>query len=267
MPLFVLATPIGNLSDLSPRARETLISADAVAAEDTRVTRKLYAALGLPTPQLISYRGHDEARRAVPLAERVAAGESIVLVSDAGTPAVSDPGLELVRLCHASGLPVRTIPGPSAAAAALSVSGLPPVPFQFLAFSPRKPGPLRRWLAAASRFSGSTIFFEAPGRTAAAAAAIAEVMPDRQVCLCRELSKMHEEVLLLTAPEMAVELAGRDRIRGEVTFVIGPGEAVEEDASDAVGEDAGLKDIAAALAKRWGVTKREAYQELLALER
>lgn len=265
MPLFVLATPIGNLSDLSPRARETLSSADAVAAEDTRVTRKLYTALGIPAPTLLSYRGHDEARRAGPIAERVAAGETIVLVSDAGTPAVSDPGLELVRQCHALSLPVRTIPGPSAAAAALSVSGLAPVPFQFLAFSPRKPGPLRRWLTSASRFSGSTVFFEAPGRTASAASAIAALMPDRQVCLCRELTKIHEEILLLPAPEMAAELAGRDRIRGEVTFVIGPGEPIPEE-TKAVAEGASLKAIAEVLAERWGVTKREAYQRLLSLE-
>lgn len=267
MPLYVLATPIGNLSDLSPRAREALTAADVVAAEDTRVTRKLYTALGLSSPTLMSYRGHDEARRAVPLADRVEAGELVVLVSDAGTPAVSDPGLELVRLCHDRGLPVRAIPGPSAAAAAVSVSGLSPVPFQFLAFGPRKPGQLRRWLTDASRFVGSTVFFEAPGRAAASAAAVAEIMPDRQVCLCREITKVYEEILLLPAPEMAAELAGRDRIRGEVTFVIGPGEPVEEASADAVGEDAGLKDIAAALAKRWGVSKREAYQELLALER
>jgi 16S rRNA (cytidine1402-2'-O)-methyltransferase len=264
MPLYVLATPIGNLGDLSPRAREILAGAQVVGAEDTRVTRKLYAALGLPAPELKSYRGHDEARRAGPLADRVAAGQDVVLVSDAGTPAVSDPGLELVRLCHQRGLSVRVVPGPSAAAAALSVSGLPPVPAQFLAFSPRKPGPLRRWLTRASQFPGSTVFFEAPRRAAAAAEAIAALMPDREVCLCRELTKVHEEILLLPAPEMARELAAREEIKGEIAFVIGPGAPVEEEAEEG-GDD--LKAIAALLARRWGVTKREAYQKLLQLER
>lgn len=265
MPLFVLATPIGNLGDLSPRAREVLEQADVIAAEDTRVTRKLLSAVGLQAPPLISYRGQDEERRALKVAERVEAGERVVLVSDAGTPCVSDPGTPLVRRCHELGLPVHALAGPSAVAAALSVSGLPPIPFHFLGFSPRKPGPLRRWLLQLGALTGTSLFLEAPGRTVATLRMIAQLMPDRQVCLCRELTKLHEEVRLDSAAALAEELALRPRVRGEVTLLVGPGEPpqVEEVARD----DGSLKGIAATLAGRWGVTKRDAYQRLLELER
>ncbi|MCB9745476.1 MAG: 16S rRNA (cytidine(1402)-2'-O)-methyltransferase [Alphaproteobacteria bacterium] len=265
MPLLVLATPIGNLGDLSPRAREALSTADRVAAEDTRVTRKLLGALGISAPPLVSYRGQDEARRAEGLLPALLEGETLVLVSDAGTPSVSDPGTPLVRLCHERGVPVRALAGPSAVASALSVSGLPPIPFHFLGFSPRKSGPLRRWILDLGRLPGTSVFFEGPLRVARTAALIAELLPDRDVCLCRELTKLHEEVLLRPAPALAEELAGRESIRGEVTLLVGPGEPpAEEGGADPAGGS--LKDIAAALAQRWGTPTRDAYQALLKLE-
>ncbi|MCB9746355.1 MAG: 16S rRNA (cytidine(1402)-2'-O)-methyltransferase [Alphaproteobacteria bacterium] len=266
MPLHVLATPLGNLGDLSPRARETLARADRVAAEDTRVTRKLLAALDIPAPKLVSYRGQDEQRRAEGLLPALLEGEELVLVSDAGTPSVSDPGTPLVRLCHAHGVPVRAIAGPSAVAAALSVSGLPPIPFHFLGFSPKKAGPLRRWLLDLGRLPGTCLFFEGPLRVARTAELLAELLPDREVCLCRELTKLHEEVLLLPAPALAADLAARERVRGEITLVVGPGEPPPEEDEASPGEGS-LKEIAAALAARWGVKNREAYQTLLSLER
>ncbi len=260
----MVATPIGNLEEVSPRVRRVLGEASVIAAEDTRVTRKLLGALGIPCPELFSYRGHDEAQRAERLLDRVAA-ESVVLVSDAGTPAVSDPGQQLVRLCLKQGLPVQIVSGPSAVAAAVSGSGLAPVPFQFLGFPPRKAGPLRQWLRRFGSYPGSLVLFEAPVRTLATVRALAEVFPDREVTMCRELTKLHEELLLLPVADLLADLQARERIRGEVVLVVGPGEA-PADEGKAAAELGNLKQIAAALAERWGCTKREAYQRLLALE-
>ncbi|MCB9761569.1 MAG: rRNA small subunit methyltransferase 1 [Alphaproteobacteria bacterium] len=266
MPLSVLATPLGNLGDLSPRAREALETAEVIAAEDTRVTRKLLSALGLSAPRLVSYRGQDEARRAEGVARLVEEGLRVVLVSDAGTPCVSDPGTPLVRLCHDRGLPVQALAGPSALAAALSVSGLPPIPSHFLGFSPRRPGPLRRWLLDMARLPGTSVFFEGPRRTATTVALIAELVPDRDVCLCRELTKQHEEILLRPAAALAAALAERDPLRGEVTLVVGPGAPPPDEDARPIGDTTSLKDISAALAKRWGISRRDAYQRLLAFE-
>ncbi|MBK7759095.1 MAG: 16S rRNA (cytidine(1402)-2'-O)-methyltransferase [Deltaproteobacteria bacterium] len=267
MPLFVLATPIGTLGDLSVRARELLASADLIAAEDTRVTRKLLSALKIPAPRIVSYRGHEEAQRAEGLMGELTGGAKVVLVSDAGTPAISDPGVHLVRLCHAQGVPVLSAPGPSAMATALSVSGIQAIPATFLGFSPRKPGPLRRWLRDAQALPGAFVYFEAPSRTVESVAAIAELMPDREVCLCRELSKLHEEVRLAPAPALAAALRARETpILGEVALVVGPGEPPKAEALS-VGEDSSLGEIAAALAQRWGVSRNEAYSALLKLER
>ena len=266
MPLSVLATPIGNLGDLSPRSREALAAADFVAAEDTRVTRKLYTALGIPAPELVSYRGHDEERRAAALVQRLVGGENAVLVSDAGTPAVSDPGRFLVQACHAHGVPVHALAGPSAAAAAISVSGVAAAPFHFLGFPPRKGGALKRWLVQHGQLPGALIVFEAPTRTVATLELIAQVMPDRQVCLCRELTKLHEEIKLASAAELAQSLSERERVRGEVVLVVGPGEPPREENNTPDADAASLKSIAAVLAERWGVKKRTAYQALLKLE-
>ncbi len=265
MPLIVVATPLGNLGDVSPRVRAALEVADVVAAEDTRVTRRLCAALGLRTPSLVSYRSRDEASRAVPLAERVALGETVVLVSDAGLPGISDPGAELVALCHAGGLPVTLAPGASAVGTAVAASGFPGVPFHFLGFPPRKAGPLRRWLQTSGALEGTLVLYESPHRAAALVAAAAEVLPDREACLCRELTKKHEELLRRPLPELAADLASRDGLKGEVVLVIGPGAPPVSEAVT-LQAGAGLKVLAAELAARWGVSKREAYQRLIALE-
>ena len=265
MPLIVVATPLGNLGDVSPRVRAALEEADVVAAEDTRVTRRLCAALGLRTPSLVSYRARDEDARAVPLADRVAAGETVVLVSDAGMPGISDPGAALVALCHARGLPVTLAPGASAVGTAVAASGFPGVPFHFLGFPPRKGGPLRRWLRSAGRLEGTLVLYESPHRTVALVKAAAEVFRDREACLCRELTKKHEEVLRGALPELAADLSARDGLTGEVVLVIGPG-APPDAEPVSVEPGAGLKGLAAELASRWGVSKREAYQRLVALE-
>jgi 16S rRNA (cytidine1402-2'-O)-methyltransferase len=266
MPLIIVATPLGNLNDVSPRVRQALSDADVVAAEDTRVTRRLYAALGLHAPRLLSYRAHEEVTRAVPLADRVEEGQRVVLVSDAGLPGVSDPGAALVALCHARGLAVELVPGPSAVGAAVAASGFPGVPFHFLGFPPRKAGPLRRWLRSAGSLTGVLVLFESPRRITSLVTSAAQILPDREGCLCRELTKRNEELLRMPLPGLAANLSARDSIRGEVVLVIGPGEAPEQESTPEL-DSAGLKPIAAALAKRWGVSRRDAYQRLLALEK
>jgi 16S rRNA (cytidine1402-2'-O)-methyltransferase len=265
LPLFVLGTPIGNLSDVSPRVREVLTSVDVIFAEDTRVTRKLISALDLQAPPIERYRGHEQTRFADACVERVARGDSVALVCDAGTPSVSDPGLELVRLCHERDLPVSTIAGPSAVACAISVSGFDAVPFHFLGFPPRKAGRARHWIREAGALGGTLVVYESPRRTLAFLRHVALELPDRDVCLCRELTKLHEEILRLPVADMVDLLQGRDEIRGEVTLVIGPGEPPAQKAPLETGPE--LRSIAAALAQRWGVPRREAYQHLLELER
>ncbi len=265
MPLFVLGTPIGNLSDVSPRVRETLGGADVIFAEDTRVTRKLLSALDIPAPTIERYRGHEQEGHAEVCADRVAAGGSVVLVCDAGTPSVSDPGLELVRLCHERSLPVETVAGPSAVACAISVSGFDAVPFHFLGFPPRKKGKARQWVREAGALGGTFVVYESPRRTVAFLRLLASELPGREVCLCRELTKLHEEVLRLPVADLVEDLESREGLKGEVTLVVGPGEGPAEKPQVEAGPE--LRSIAAALAQRWGVSRREAYQRLLELER
>lgn len=259
MPLFVVATPIGNLSDLSPRAREVLTTAAEVLCEDTRHTRRLYAALGLTAPPLRSCHAHNEAQRAAAVVAQVEAGADIALVSDAGTPGVSDPGGQVVAAVLAAGLPVRVVPGPSAVAGALSVSGFANTPHHFLGFPPRKRGELERFLRTASRLEGPLVLLESGRRLGKLVEALQAVLPAREACICRELSKLHEEVL--RAPVLALPAEARP---GEAVVVVGPGAPVEDAAAAPSGK--GLKAAAALLAPRWGCSKREAYQRLLALE-
>lgn len=259
MPLHVVATPIGNLSDLSPRARDVLTSATEVLCEDTRHTRRLYAGLGLTAPPLRSCHAHNEAARAARVVEQVAAGADIALVSDAGTPGVSDPGGVVVAAVLAAGLPVRVVPGPSAVAGALSVSGFANTPHHFLGFPPRKQGELQRFLTDASALAGPLVMLESGRRLGKLVAALQALMPDREACICRELTKLHEEVL--RGPIASLPAEARP---GEVVVVVGPGVAVAP--PELAPSGTGLKAAAALLAERWGCTRREAYQRLLALE-
>lgn len=260
MPLFVVATPIGNLSDLSPRARETLASARLLLCEDTRHTRRLLAALGLPTPTLRTCHARNEAGRVVEVLARLEAGEDVVLVSDAGTPGISDPGGQVVAAALAAGHPVRAIAGPSAVAAALSVSGFAVSPSHILGFPPRSAGDLRRFLIDASRLPGPLVVLESGRRLGRLIAALQEILPDREACICREMTKLHETIHRAPIRELPAENA-----LGELVVVIGPGEPVAEAAPEVSGT--GLKAAATLLADRWGCTKREAYQRLLAFER
>ena len=225
--LVVCPTPIGNLEDVTLRVLRLLGEATVVACEDTRRTGKLLERHEIDA-RLVSFHEHNERRRARELADRVAAGELVALVSDAGTPAVSDPGFVLVRECLARGLPVEVLPGPSAVVTALVASGLPAEPWRFTGFLPRKEGELRAEL---ERGSETIVAFESPGRVARALALLATLDPNREVAVCRELTKLHEEVARGTARELAERFA--QGTRGEIVLVIGPAAKAEADLSPA----------------------------------
>ena len=243
MSLVVCPTPIGNLEDVTLRVLSALREADVVACEDTRRTRTLLDRFGV-NATLVSYHEHNEERRAAELVERMRTGETVALVSDAGMPLVSDPGFVLVRACVAAGLPVEVLPGPSAPIAALVASALPADRWRFAGFLPRKRGDLRRVL---SEPGGTLVAFESPRRIPATLAVLAEIDPERDVAVCRELTKMHEEVVRGTAADLAKRYAGAPP-KGEVVLVLGPAAAERGGAHGGAGagdgrEPAGLEQL------------------------
>jgi 16S rRNA (cytidine1402-2'-O)-methyltransferase len=215
--LVVCPTPIGNLEDVTLRVLRTLGEADVVACEDTRHTRKLLDRHGIAAPRLVSFHEHNERRRARELADRIAAGEVVALVSDAGTPSVSDPGFVLVRECLARGLAVEVLPGPTAVVTALVASGLPAERWRFAGFLPRRQGELRAEL---ERGRETLVAFESPARLSRTLALLAEIDPGREVAVCRELTKLHEEVARGAARELAARFA--EGARGEIVLVVAP---------------------------------------------
>jgi 16S rRNA (cytidine1402-2'-O)-methyltransferase len=219
--LQVVATPIGNLGDLGARAREALASADVIAAEDTRHTAGLLQAHGIARP-MVSLHDHNESQRVPALLERLARGEQVVLVSDAGTPLLSDPGYELVRSAAAAGFEVSTIPGPSAITAALAVAGLPTDRFCFEGFLPARARERRAALAALAGETRTLVFFEAPHRIAAALADLAAALGgERMAVVARELTKAHESIYRGTLRELAARAAAEENLaRGEITVVV-----------------------------------------------
>ncbi|QBI22085.1 16S rRNA (cytidine(1402)-2'-O)-methyltransferase [Egibacter rhizosphaerae] len=269
--LVVVATPIGNLDDLSPRAVAALASADVVAAEDTRRTGRLLAHAGLDRP-LLSYHEHNEARRAVHLLDRVAAGETVALVTDAGTPGVSDPGQRAVREAVDRGLRVEAVPGPVAAVHALVLSGLATDRFAVEGFLPRKAGERGRRLAELADDRRTLVFYVAPHRAAADLAAMAEAFgSERSAALARELTKLHEEVWRGSLSELAERAEAG--LKGEVTVVVaGAPEPGGEDVSDddlvarvreLVATGTTKKDAIAEVARAASVPKRRVYQAVL----
>jgi 16S rRNA (cytidine1402-2'-O)-methyltransferase len=218
--LQVVATPIGNLADLSPRAREALAAADLVACEDTRHTGLLLSRLGIKA-RLVSYHEHNERQRVPQLLAALAEGKTVALVSDAGTPLLSDPGFPLVRAALAQGTVVEAVPGPSALLAALVVSGLPPLPFTFAGFPPQRPAKRRGFFARLAALPHTVVFYESPHRLASSLADAAGAFGDRPAVMARELTKLHEETRRGTLAELAAALAD-DKVRGEVVIVVGP---------------------------------------------
>jgi 16S rRNA (cytidine1402-2'-O)-methyltransferase len=238
--LFVVATPLGNLHDLSPRALEVLRESAAVACEDTRRTRKLCTAFGVEAPLLSCHR-FNERRRATAILRRLHSGESVALVSDGGTPGISDPGAHLVQAALEEGIPVSPIPGPSAAVALLSVSGFAADRFVFDGFLPSRAPARRRRLRELAREERPIVVLEAPHRLRASLADIAEVLGDRPLVLGRELTKLHETIDRGSAAELARRLG--EPVRGEITLVLGPLESHARSASTADAEASRTIDV------------------------
>ena len=219
--LFLVATPIGNLADLSPRALETLRAAPVIAAEDTRRTWQLLSHFGIPRPaRMVSYREGAEERAGAEILACLRAGQDVALCSDAGYPGISDPGFRLVRDAVAEGLPVSVVPGPSAADVALVLSGLPTSSWTFLGFPPRKPGALRRFFEDEAASPHTLVFHESPFRIGKTLAAAAEVLGARPAAVCLELTKKFERVERGTLPELAARFAGPPP-KGEIAVVVG----------------------------------------------
>lgn len=227
--LVVCPTPIGNLEDITLRVLGALRDADVVACEDTRRTRVLLDRHGV-SARTVSYHEHNEPSRANELVARMQAGETVALVSDAGMPLVSDPGYLLVRACVAAGLEVEVLPGPSAVLSALVASALPAETWRFVGFLPRKAGELRELFASAAE---TLVAFESPGRVAATLAVLAEVDPARPVAVCRELTKVHEEIVRGLAGDLAARYA-EAAPRGEVVLVFGGADEAAADEAAAV---------------------------------
>jgi 16S rRNA (cytidine1402-2'-O)-methyltransferase len=216
--LYVVATPIGNLADTTARAVEVLESVDAIAAEDTRRTRKLLSHFGIRTP-LVAFHEHNEERASHRIVRRLAHGDDIALVSDAGTPLVADPGYRLVVRAVREGIPVVPVPGASARTAALSVAGLPPMPFYFAGFLPRRSAARRRKLEELAGLRATLVFYESPHRIAACLADMAQVLGDRDAAIARELTKVHEEIV--RGGLLGLAEAGRDRSwKGEIVVLV-----------------------------------------------
>jgi 16S rRNA (cytidine1402-2'-O)-methyltransferase len=218
--LVLCGTPIGNLDDLSPRAVGVLESADIVACEDTRRTRKLLSHFGVRARELVVYHEGNERRKAEDLARRIARGLTLVLVSDAGMPGLSDPGYRLVTACIEAGIEVEVVPGPSAAISALALSGLPPARFVFEGFLPRKSGDRRRRLGELAGEARTIVFYESPHRIEACLGDLLQCFGDRPACLARELTKLHEEVRRGSLSHL-LESARADPVRGEIVVVVG----------------------------------------------
>ena len=253
--LYLVPTPIGNLGDVSRRCAETLAAADFIAAEDTRVSLKLLNHLALKKP-LVSYHEHNKKESGPRILERLLAGESCALVTDAGCPAISDPGEDLVRLCAEAGVPVCAIPGPCAAITALSVSALPTGRFAFEGFLPAQKKERRERLERLKAEERTLIFYEAPHHLRATLADLASAFgPARPVSLCRELTKLHEEILRTTLGE-AVQYYETNEPRGEYVLVVGGAEQKSEALSP---EQAA--DLARALIAR-GVRTKDAVKQV-----
>ena len=274
--LVLVSTPIGNLGDLSPRALEALAGADIVCCEDTRRTRGLLTHAGLKGIRLVSLHDHNERARVEEILAQLAQGRTVAVVSDAGTPAVSDPGARLVSAAVEGGFSVTTVPGPSAVLAALVVSGLPTDRFCFEGFLPRRGGDRRRRIDAVAGDARTMIIFEAPGRLGATLEDLLGACgPDRRVVVARELTKLHEELWRGTLAEAASVFTERE-VRGEIVVVLAgdPAAGRAPDDVDVVRAVRGrleagdsLRDAAAAVAAELGVSRRRAYDLALELRR
>ena len=256
--LYLVATPIGNLEDVTRRALRVLAEADVVACEDTRRTRALLEHFGIRA-KTISYHEHNERERAAELAALVERGASVAVVSDAGTPGVSDPGYRLVRAAIERGVSVVPVPGPSAFVAALTASGLPTDEFYFGGFLPARAHARRQKLAAVRELRATLVFYEAPHRIAHTLADARDILGEREAAVARELTKLHEEIVRGRLGDLAARFAARDAARGEMVLVIDRG---------VIGEEAGAgKDASASVAARVNALEAEGLDQRAALKR
>ena len=279
--LFVVATPIGNLSDITLRALDTLRAVDIIAAEDTRHTRKLLSRYDIHK-RLVSYHAHNALERGAELLDKIALGRSVALVSDAGTPGISDPGSLLVEEALGRGLAVTVIPGPTAVVTALTASGLPTHPFAFLGFPPARGAARRRFFALYAALPMTVVLYESPGRLVKTFDALLECWGERKIAVARELTKVHEEVFRGTVSEAKAHFA--EEARGEFTLVVAAADAeVRPDESAQNNTEGGgwrkelqhlleaetvsVKEAASRIAQRYGLPRRLVYQEALTLKR
>lgn len=270
--LYVTATPIGNLSDISLRALQVLKGADLILCEDTRVTGKLLSGHGIKA-RLLAYHDHNADRLRPQIIKRIKGGEALALVSDAGTPLISDPGYKLVKELKSLGLPVYPIPGASAPMAALMAAGLPTDKFYFAGFLPAKAGPRSKALEALADIKATLVFFESPKRVTKTVAAMRDVFgPEREAALCRELTKMFEEVLRLPLRELSENLERRETIKGEIVLVVAPPDQATGDHGDsdaalkAALKKLSVKDAAALVSALTGQSKKDLYTRALEIQ-
>lgn len=269
--LYLVATPVGNLADLSPRAVGALREAATILAEDTRHTLTLLRAHSIDT-QLESFHEHNEDEKAERIVERIRAGEIIALVSDAGTPLVSDPGYPLLRRMRDARLPVVPIPGASAVMLALAASGLPPSPFAFWGFSPHRDGERRDFWARVAASSMTAVVFESPQRLVESLESAREILGDVEATVARELTKMHEELIHGRISEILETLGRRDSVRGEITLVLAAAERRAEELPPMPRlreeferlRESGMRrnDAVKALAARYGLSRNDLYRML-----
>lgn len=269
--LLLIGTPIGNLSDLSPRALEALKSCDLLLCEDTRHTGKLLAAAGVDVPTE-SFHDHNEDQKAPRMIERLKEGQRLGIVSDAGTPLISDPGFVLVRLARREGIRVEPIPGPSAAVSALAASGIPPTPFAFFGFPPHRHGPRLEFYRGIAAHRMTSVVYESPLRVVDSLRDAREALGNVDATVAREMTKIHEEFIHATLDDVIAGLEARESIRGEITIVLAPAIA-DKAAIDPVAlreeferlRSQGMRrnDAIRLIAAHHGVRKNEIYDQLL----
>jgi 16S rRNA (cytidine1402-2'-O)-methyltransferase len=268
--LYVVATPIGNLGDITVRALSTLAAVETVLCEDTRTSGKLMERFAIKT-RLSPYHEHNAQKVRPEILERLKRGAAIALISDAGMPLVSDPGYRLVKEAVEMGIPVTACPGPSAVLTGLALSGLPTDRFLFAGFVPQKQGERRRLFAEFAKLRATLIFFESPHRIVETLHDLAAALPGRPVAVTRELTKLHEEVLRGSADEIAAALSARASVKGEITLLAGPPSQDEEVSAEDL--DAAIAEAIAAMpasraasevAKRFNLNRADVYQRILA---
>ena len=271
--LYLVATPIGNLEDITLRALRVLGEVDLIAAEDTRHTRKLLNVHGISRP-LLSYHEHNMRTRGYRLIRELLGGKSVALVTDAGTPTISDPGLDLVNLAVSENIPVRPIPGPSAVTTALAVSGLPVQSFIFLGYPPNRPAARRKFFSTYANAEHTLLLFESPRRLGSSLKDMRKIWGNRRVTVTRELTKIHEEIFRGSLDEAIVRWPRE--ARGEITLLVGGAQSVDPQPDDSLLQQLRLcltsnrrplREIAREVALERGVSKRLVYQEALKIKK